>query len=92
MKSIIDGDQDGICYICGAHGHTEVHHMLHGSRRKAADRYGLTVNLCRRCHMNLHDKGLHDRELEAIAQTQFEKHHGHDEWMEAFGKNYKEDV
>lgn len=62
--------------------------MLHGIRRAAADRYGLTVRLCPRCHRLLHDTGLHDLDLEQEAQWRFEKEHGHDEFMRVFGKNY----
>lgn len=49
---------EGRCYICGAYGQVDKHHCLHGIRRKAADKYGLTVNLCRTCHRKLHDKAL----------------------------------
>lgn len=91
MKTIIPCDSDERCYICGSHRNLQVHHCLHGSRRKAADRYGLTVHLCVDCHMALHDLGEHDRELEAIAQKAFEAQYGHEEFMRVFGKNYKED-
>jgi hypothetical protein len=64
--------------------------MLHGSRRKQADRYGLTCHLCYKCHSDLHDKGIKDRELQAAAQMAFEKRYGHEEFMRIFGKNYKE--
>ena len=44
--------------------------------------------LCPACHMKLHDKGLHDRELEQIAQREFEKQYSHELWMQEFGKDY----
>ena len=66
--------------------------MLHGIRRAAADRYGLMVHLCHECHMRLHDKGEHDRELEELGQIEFEKTHTHAEWMRIFGKNYRRDT
>ena len=86
---MIPGDERGRCFICQRYTDTEVHHMLHGSRRKAADKCGLTVNLCHMCHMKLHDRGDHDRELQELAQAEFEKTHTHAEWMEIFGKNYR---
>lgn len=86
------GDEKGRCFICMRCGQTETHHMLHGSRRAAADRYGLTVNLCHDCHIRLHDKGEYDRELEELAQVEFEKSHTHAEWMRIFGKNYRRDT
>ena len=86
---MIEGDERGRCFICRRYTATEVHHMLHGTRRKAADQYGLTVNLCHMCHMKLHDRGEYDRELQELAQAEFEKTHTHAEWMEIFGKNYR---
>lgn len=85
---IIQGDKPDRCYICGRQGRTEVHHCLHGSRRAAADKYGLTVHLCHGCHMALHDTGRYDRDLERLAQESFEKRISHEEWMRIFGKEY----
>lgn len=87
---MIEGDSKDRCFICGRYGPTEVHHCLHGIRRAAADKYGLTVHLCRACHQRLHDTGAFDIDLEQAAQTQFENAHSHEEWMRVFGKNYKE--
>ena len=88
MESIIPGTEKGVCYICQRYCHTDLHHCLHGIRRKDADRLGLTVWLCRDCHSALHDKGKYDRELEEIAQAEYEKHHSHSDWMKIFQKNY----
>lgn len=85
----IKGDCPDKCFICGKRP-SQVHHMLHGSMRKAADKYGLTCHLCLECHSRLHDKGEHDKELQTIAQTAFEAEYGHDEYMRIFGKNFKE--
>ena len=89
MKSIIPGDDPEHCFICGRYGPAHVHHCLHGSRRAAADKYGLTVHLCSRCHMELHDHGAHDADLEEIAQAAFEEQHTHAEFMKIFGKNFR---
>ena len=91
MKSIIPYDQPGQCYICRRMGRTQVHHMIHGSRRKAADRYGLTVHLCPVCHRLLHDRGVNDRDLKELAQVVFEEKFDHEKFMEIFGKNYRRD-
>lgn len=88
MNSIIPNNLKGVCYICGRWGETEVHHMIHGSNRRNADHYGLTVHLCHRCHRELHDHGTHDRELQRIAQQEFEKQWGRKEWMKVFQKSY----
>ena len=76
------------CFICGKGGVLHKHHCLHGIRRKAADRYDLTVWLCPDCHMKLHDKGVGDLYLEQLAQRTFEAKYGHKKYMEIFGKNY----
>lgn len=76
------------CYLCGRTGVLQKHHCLHGSRRKQADRYDLTVWLCPDCHMKLHDKGIGDRKLQQTAQKHFEDQYGHIKYMEIFGKNY----
>ena len=76
------------CYICGRIGTLHVHHMLHGSMRRKADKYGLTCYLCPECHRRLHDQGLGDRLLQKKAQKHFEQQYGHDEFMRVFGKNY----
>ena len=91
MKSIITDDLD-ICYLCKGRA-TEVHHCMHGwGNRKAADKYGLTVGLCHRCH-NEPPNGAHfndktDAYLKRQAQRAFEAKYSHEKWMEVFGRNY----
>ena len=80
---------DKKCYLCGRTDGLQVHHCLHGSMRKAADKYGLTVYLCYRCHTLLHDHGLYDQKLQELAQEHFENKYGHEEYMRIFGKNYR---
>ena len=87
-KSIIHNDDS--CYICGSYP-TETHHCIHGTaNRRLADKDGLTVNLCHICHMNLHDKGLYDRELQKLAQTKWMEYYnkGTEEWIKRYGKSY----
>ena len=76
------------CFICGRSGALHTHHCLHGCRRHKAEQHGLTVELCPECHRRLHDYGEHDRDLEQVAQRIFEKKHGHEKWMQEFGRNY----
>jgi hypothetical protein len=68
----------------------ELHHCIHGNKRKTADREGLTVHLCRTCHHRLHSLGEHDRELKVIAQEAWmKKHHeGVEAFRRLFGKSY----
>ena len=79
MRSIMQTEaQQDYCYICGSIA-TDLHHCWHGTaNRKLADRDGLTVMLCRKCHAYLHDKGMFDKELQKAAQKR---------WMEYFDKS-----
>ena len=90
-KSIIP-HEEGECFICHIHESEgmalQTHHCHHGSRRKKADEYGLTVKLCPLCHRLLHDKGYYDRYLQQVAQKAFENKYSHELWMEEFGKDY----
>lgn len=76
------------CYFCGSQGVLQTHHCQHGSRRRKADLYDLTVYLCPECHKRLHDQGIGDRELQKLSQAYFEELYGHDMWMREFHKNY----
>lgn len=94
-KSIIPGVDDNRCFICGASRSESVplekHHCLHGTAlRKLADRYRLWVYLCHECHVNLHDHGAGDFELECRAQRAYEMKYqcSHDEFREVFGKSW----
>jgi hypothetical protein len=47
MKSIIKGDSEDRCYICGRAEWIERHHIFNGTaNRKKSEKYGLTVHLC----------------------------------------------
>lgn len=85
--SLITNDWEH-CYICGAYP-SDVHHCLHGSYRKLADKYHLVVPLCHICHTNLHDHGFKDKYLQQIAQVSFEEHYSNKEFMKLFGRNFK---
>ena len=49
-KSILIDDCLDRCYLCGAYGSMEEHHIFGGPCRKASDKRGLVVHLCRTCH------------------------------------------
>lgn len=90
MKRLHEGDH---CFVCGVYGDDfnplETHHCMNGANRKNAEKYGLTVKVCRFCHMNIHE---HDQELQdnlrKMAQVAFEYKHSHEEWMKIFGRSY----
>ena len=53
------------CMICGRTDSVTTHHLLCGANRRAADRHGLTIPLCSRCH----DKVQTDGRLMAISKA-----------------------
>ena len=91
MESIMHAKgKDECCYICGQYA-TETHHCIHGTaNRKLADKDGLTVRLCSRCHRNLHDHSTLDRELQRLAQVRWMEYFGksEDEFRKRYGKSY----
>lgn len=77
------------CYITGATVGLDRHHCFHGSRRKAAEKWGCWVWLRHDVHMMLHqtDPEL-DRRIKRECQQAFEARYGHDRFMQVFGKSY----
>lgn len=79
------------CYICGAYGPLERHHAMHGTaNRKKAEEDGLTVNLCHKCHADLHDHGLEDKWIMQQAERIWLRYYSKtvEEWRGRYGKNY----
>lgn len=89
-KSIIQLDEEKVCYLTGSRIDLDCHHCVHGgANRKLAEKYGLYVWLRHDIHMLLHDKDKElDRYFEQEAQKAFEKLYSHDKWMKIFKKNY----
>lgn len=85
---------NGYCYICGIYGPLENHHVFHGPYRKKADRMGLTVHLCHRCHNDppcgVHHSREADRRLKAEFQRKVMDNEGWDteRFIREFGRNY----
>lgn len=95
MKSIIKGDSEDRCYICGRAEWIERHHIFNGTaNRKKSEKYGLTVHLCHWCH-NEPPNGVHynqetDTRLKQIGQKAAMREYDWtvDEFRKVFGKNY----
>lgn len=88
-KSIITQDLDH-CYICGS-SYPQVHHIMNGANKTKSEKYGLLVPLCMNHHTGMFGVHTHPDlmlEMRRIGQRKFEELHGHDLWMEEFGKNY----
>ena len=87
MRSVLQDDKR--CFFCGSVVGLELHHCLHGSRRKIADKYGLTVWLCHEHHTG--NTGVHfDKDKDLILKQYAQKKYQevYDDWMEVVGKNY----
>lgn len=91
-KSIISDDK--VCFVCRGSA-TDIHHCLAGRNRKKADKYGLTVWLCRKCHTRIHSAKEGDPYMNAslflkqTAQQAFEKQIGtREDFIKEFGRNY----
>ena len=90
MRQSIVEKHDFECYICGSMRNLQIHHCIHGNKRKLADREGLTVHLCLACHHRLHSTGLYDLELKQAAQMAWQRVHHADAaaFRALFGRSY----
>jgi hypothetical protein len=81
--------RDKVCFVTGAEVDLDKHHIYHGSRRKAADRWGCWVWINHDVHMDLHQRNTAlDEELKAACQERFEALYDHETFMKVFGKSY----
>lgn len=77
------------CMICGSADSVTTHHLLCGSNRRAADRHGLTIPLCSRCHDKVQTDGRLMAISKAIGQLLFMLKGGSkQEFMAEFGQDY----
>lgn len=85
-KSIIQTERE--CYFCGRHD-VELHHCIHGtSNRKNADKYGLTIWVCREHHDLIHHNRAFDLATIQMAQAKFQETHTEEEFRKIFGKSW----
>lgn len=81
----------GTCEICGAYGFCHVHHVLNGyGNRRKADKYGLIISVCPRCHDSIHRNPEEYRYLKQEAQRKVMQEQGWtvSDFIREFGKNY----
>lgn len=93
MNSIIENSD--YCYICNHYKGiltiaTDTHHCIGAANRKKATKDGLVVRLCRQCHTLLHDKNLHYKDLQQIAEQAYIDHYNAsiEDFIQRYGKNY----
>lgn len=94
MKSILEGNEKGRCFLCGKYIPTEEHHIFGGGLRKKSEYYGLKADLCHWCH-NEPPNGAHYNIAVAVylkktAQRAAMEHYGWtvEQFREKFGKNW----
>lgn len=81
----------GYCWGCHRTIGLERHHIYGGNPdRQHSEQYGLYVDLCHDCHLNVTDEK--DKELvtrlKREGQKRFEEVHGHDLFIQIFGRSY----
>lgn len=88
MKSIIQEERK--CYLCGEIRNLHRHHCLYGTaNRRLAEKDGLWIWLCVGCHMDLHEKGIMDKEIKTAAREAWCERYGTiDDFLERYGKIY----
>lgn len=81
------------CFFTGlAKEYCECHHVFFGPLRKKSDKWGMKVYLTPKYHRHspsgVHVNRHNDLTVKKYAQKCFEEKHGHDKFMEIFGRNY----
>lgn len=78
-----------VCFVSGSTYCLDKHHVFHGPRRAAAEKYGCWILLRHDLHMEVHDRNKElDRMLQRACQAKFEEIYSHEEFMNVFGKSY----
>lgn len=89
-KSIMQTEKT--CYVTGSRDNLHRHHVFGGPLRKQSETWGCWVWL-RADYHNMSNRGVHfdhqlDLRIKRECQEAFEAIHGHDRFMQIFGKSY----
>lgn len=78
------------CEVCGRYDYCDTHHVFEGLKRKASDRLGITVELCQKCHDEVHRHPKRYEWLKAQKQKAYMDTHNMtlEQWLEIMHKNY----
>jgi len=84
---------DDACFNCEAIGDLCRHEIFNGSERERSKAYGLWVNLCPRCHMDIHNDAELRRQLKVTGEMCALNWYDWtiEDFRERFGKNYVEE-
>lgn len=84
----------GECWLCGKYADLDTHHIFGSALRSKSEKYGLVVNLCRKCH-NEPPTGAHFNAntmqiIHEYGQRKAMEENGWstEEFMKEFYKNY----
>lgn len=97
--SILHDKNSRTCYLCvmlhddwSEHRVLQEHHVFRGKNRTKSEENGLKVYLCPQHHTigpeAVHNNDQIRRDMEHMAQVEFEKRYGHTKFIELFGQNY----
>ena len=80
------------CYVTGSVINLHRHHVYGGPLRQKSEQWGCWVWLRADWH-NMSERGVHfnrelDLRIKRECQEAFEKLHGHEKFIEVFGRNY----
>jgi hypothetical protein len=99
MRSIIPGDKENWCFICGSCDGLEEHHIFGGSDRQVSEKYGLKVHLCNAHHHGTNgahgkngaklQKYLHETGQQVIEQKWIKAGSTPEEARERFMKEFR---
>lgn len=88
-KSIMITEK-GLCYICRRRIQTETHHIFEGANRKASEKFGLKLEVCRFCHNDIHNYPERFSYLKPAAQyrAMYVYEWTEDDFRQRFRKSY----
>ncbi len=80
------------CFWCGRSCECARHHLIGGAYRSKADKLGLYVPLCPKCHERVHTNGKMMRQMRRYAELHMLKSGWtREQWRREFGKDYLEE-
>lgn len=94
MNSIIKGNENGRCFICGKYCQTECHHIFGGANRKKSEKLGLKIDLCHQCHneppCGVHFDKIINIYIKALGQQQAMQFYNWtiEKFIQEIGRNY----
>lgn len=95
MKKSIVTEYESVCFFCEAPAECE-HHLLFGNGvRKLAEKDGIKVPICNRCHNmgnlleRIHDNSMAENLSKKLGQAIWEKEYGtREQFRKRYGQSY----